>query len=86
MLQSFFISEPRFFGNILKLPPTLVQVKFVRAHIGGKENLGQPIIVQITNGNATPIVEIAIAENIEVGGIGNIIFKMDPGIIEKSKQ
>ena len=43
------------------------------ADVGGKENIRQPVIVDVTNAHATTAVKIGISEDIKLVGLGDVV-------------
>jgi hypothetical protein len=66
----------------------LVQVEPVGKHIGRKENIRQPIIVDVSDGDTAAIVKIAVGEDVELLIVSEVIRKIDlrlgSGIFRKS--
>src|SRR5687768_7721747 len=68
-------------GYILKFPVAFIDIEFILLLVGGKENIRQAIIVYIAHYNACAIVKIPVAEYIEVFGIGNLVIKINTGLV-----
>ena len=65
--------QARIFGNrgafrdVFKLEIALVQIEFVRPHIGREIQIGQAVVVHVADGHTAAVVEIAVVKNI--GGV-----------------
>src|SRR5690606_23374192 len=55
-----------FFGYVLKLEITFIDVKFIWSKVTRKINVDQAVVVNVSKGDAATIVKIAICVNIEV--------------------
>jgi hypothetical protein len=62
-----------------------IQVQLIASLISSKKNICESVIVDITCGYATAIVEIAVLENIEFLGFLDIIPELNIGLIFQSK-
>jgi hypothetical protein len=58
--------EPCFVRNVFELKSAFIEEEFVLAHISRHEYIGEPVIVDITDGNAGAIIEIPVAEYVEI--------------------
>ena len=67
--------DTRFFRNIFKLKIAFIQIQFIGSHVGSKENIGQTIVVNITNGNASAIIKITVIENVKFFSIYNFVIE-----------
>src|SRR5438105_10697017 len=67
-------------GDVLKLEVPLVQIEMVPVLIGSQHHLGKSISIQVANGNATTVVEIAVGEDVEILGVLEAIHEMQPGV------
>src|SRR5687768_2722523 len=76
----------RLVGDIFKLPISFIKVKFVAAHVCREENVGQSIVINVANGNASAIIEITVAEYIEVFGVVDGIREFHSSAFHQLKQ
>jgi hypothetical protein len=75
------LAEAGFVGDIFELEVALVEVQLIAAHIGGEEDIGEPVVVDIADGYAAAVVKIAEEEAIVQFAVLYIIHKVDTGII-----
>jgi hypothetical protein len=58
--------EPCFVRNVFKLKSAFIEEEFVLAHISCHKHIREPVIIDITDGNAGAIVEVPVAKNVEI--------------------
>src|SRR5579859_2157488 len=72
--------------DVFELPVAFVEVEFITPHVGGEKNVGESVVIDISDGYAAAVIEVAIAENIEVGFVLYIIGKVDARIVHQLKE
>ena len=68
-------------GGICKTKAAFVDVQFVGTHVGGKNQVGQVVVVYVANGHTTAVVKIAVAKNVEIFVVGNVVGERYAGAI-----
>jgi hypothetical protein len=60
----------------------------IAVHVGREVNIGQPIIIHISDSNTSAIIKIGIIDDVEIGFVVNAINKIDvgPGGIKKGEE
>lgn len=81
-----FGTEAGFFGDVFELEVALIEVEFVGAHVGGEEDIGQAIVIDVANGNAGAVIEVPVAEDVEVFVVGYGVLEFNTGVIDFSKK
>src|SRR5690242_859184 len=74
------ISKSCFGRNIFKLEIAFIKVKFIAALVGRKKDIGQSIIIDITDRHAAAIIKITVVKNIDGIVVLYMIDKIDPCI------
>ena len=71
-------SHSCFFGYIFKLKVPFVEVQLIGSEVGRKIQIRKAIVIHISNGYPTPIVEVAVGKDIEVLVKSKVVLKADP--------
>lgn len=72
--------EPCLFRNVLKMPVAFVEIELIGPHIGGEEYVGEAVVVDVADGYAAAIVEVAIVDNVGGIGVDYFIDEIDAGV------
>jgi len=67
-------------GDVFELEIPFIEVEFVLAHVGGEEDVGQAVVVDIADGYAAAIVEIAEEEAVLVFAVFDFVVEVDAGV------
>ena len=78
-------SSSRLCGYIPEPHPTLVEVKLVFTHVGGEVEIHQPVVVKITGGYPSPVVEVLIDQDVGIGSFGQGIFEINSGLFYRQQ-
>jgi len=70
-------------GDVLELEVAFVEIKLVLSHIGGEEDVGETIVVEIANGYAAAVVEVPEEEAVVQLLVHHFIIEVDAGIIHE---
>jgi hypothetical protein len=73
------------FCNVLKLEIAFVEIDLVVPHIGRKENIRQPVIVQIAHGHAAAIIKVSEKKTILQVTVNYFIIEINAGIFNQLK-
>ena len=73
-------------GDVLELEVAFVEIKLVLSHIGGEEDVGETIVVEIANGYAAAVVEVPEEEAVVQFLIHHFIVKVDTGVVHELKE
>jgi len=76
----FTSRESCLFRYILELKIAFIEIELVGAHIGSEEDVGQAVVIDVSDGYAAAIVEIPVGENIEIGFILDVVGEPDAGV------
>jgi hypothetical protein len=79
------LSEAGFIGDILELEVAFVEVELIAAHVGGEEDIGESVVVDIADGYAAAVVKIAEEEAIVKSPVLYIVREVDTGIIHQGE-
>jgi len=74
-------TETRFGGNVFELPVAFIEEEFIWAHVGGEEYIGPAVIIDITDGGTAAVVKVAVAEDVEVGTVMDIVAELNAGLL-----
>ncbi len=82
------LAEACFVGDIFEMEVSLIQVELTRAHIGGEEDIGQAVVIDVADGYAAAVIEIAEKEAVLESSVLYIVFEPDAGaiLIQQGKQ
>ena len=80
------LSEAGLVGDVLELEIAFVEIKLIVRHVGGEEDVGEAVVVDIPDGDATAVVEIAEKEAIIEPTIFYVVLKMDACIFFQLEQ
>ena len=72
-------------GDVLEPHVAFVQVQAARDHVAGKENVRQPVVIDITNTYPRAVIDIDVGLNIQrvIGGDG--VREGDAGLFGAQK-
>jgi hypothetical protein len=73
-------------GDVLEVKVAFVEIKLIRSHVGGEEDVGETVVVDVPEADATAVVEVAEEETIIELTIFYIIFEMDACIFFQLEQ
>jgi len=79
-------AEACFGGDVFELPVAFVEIEFIGAHVGGEENIGPTIVIDITDSGAATVIKITVAEDVEVGTVPDLIAESDAGLFHLCEQ
>jgi hypothetical protein len=57
--------DPRLFGHVLEPHVALVEVQATRDHVAGEEEVGEPVVVHVADGDAGAIVDVGVGLDVE---------------------
>ena len=80
------LAEAGLVGNVFEMEVTFVEIKFVVRHVGGEEDVREAVVVDIPDGDAAAVVEIAEKEAIIELAIFYVILEMDACIFFQLEQ
>ena len=69
-----------FFSDVFELQVAFIQIEFVWRHIAGKVQVGQAVVVDVSHGYSSAIVEIFIRQHIEFLCFRQLVGKGDTGL------
>ena len=74
------LPEPCLLRYVFKPEISFVEEQLVGSHIGREEYVHQTVIIDVAGGHTGTVVEIPVAENVEVPGIADGIGETYPGV------
>jgi len=80
------LAEAGFCGDIFEVEAALVEIELVLAHIGGEEDIGEPVVVDIADGDAAAVVEVAEEEAVSELAVDHLVIEIDAGVVEEGKE
>ena len=57
---------PCLLGYVFELPIAFIEVEAILFHVGGKIDVDQTVVVDVTQGHTTPVVKIAVGVDVEI--------------------
>ena len=70
-----------FFGDVFKNKIAFVEIEFVLVLVGGEVNIRQAVIVDVADGYAATVVEVAVGKYVELLLVDNLVYKADSGYV-----
>jgi len=80
------LAEAGLVRDVFEVKVAFVEIKFIVRHVGGEEDVGEAVVVDIPDGDATAVVEIAEKEAIIEPTIFYVVLKMDACIFFQLEQ
>ena len=63
-----------------------IKIKLVGAHIGGEEDIGETVVVDVADGYAAAVVEIAEEEAVFQFVVDDLVIKVDAGVVHEFEE
>ena len=76
----------RFIGDIFKFEISFIEEEFVVAHIAGEEDIGQTVVINIADGYAAAIVEIAKQKAVVQSAVFHVVLEVNAGAVHQGEQ
>ena len=80
------VQDTGFFRHVFKLPVAFVQIKFVGPHVGCEEYIRKAVVIDVANGHAAAVIEIPVAEDVEISCVMNGVSEINSGSLHQLKQ
>jgi hypothetical protein len=75
--------EPRFGGDVFELEITFIEIEFIGAHVGRKEDVGETIVIDIADGDPAAVIEVPEKEAIVEALIDDLVIEVNAGVFHK---
>ena len=63
-----------------------VEVDLIIPHIGGEDDVGEAVVVQVADGNAAAVVEIAEEEAVFKFVVDDLVIEVDTGMVHEFEE
>jgi len=80
------LREARSGGDVLKFEISFIQVDPVLTHIGGEEDIRQTVVIEVADGYAAAIVEVAEQEAVVDLFVHHLIVEVDACVVHQLEQ
>jgi hypothetical protein len=80
------LAEAGFCGDIFEVEAAFVEIEFVLTHVGGEEDIGESVVVDVADGYAAAIVEVAEEEAVGEFAVDYFVVEIDAGIVEEGEE
>ena len=78
--------ESGFAGDVFEFPVAFIEKEFVVAHVGREEDIGEAVVVDVADGYAAAVVEVAEEETVVFFPIFDGIGEFDTGVFLELEQ
>jgi hypothetical protein len=75
--------EPRFGGDVFELEITFIEIEFIGAHVGRKEDVGETIVIDIADGDPAAVIEVPEKEAIVEALIDDLVIEVNAGVFHQ---
>ncbi len=75
------LTEAGFAGDIFELEIAFIEIELIAGHVGGEEDIGEAVVVDVADGYAAAVVEVTKEEAVVQSAVMHIIFKMDACVL-----
>jgi len=80
------LAEACLVGDVFEMKVAFVEIKFIGPHVGGEEDVGEAVVVDVPDGDAAAVVEVAEEEAVVEFAIFYIVLEVDASIFFQLEQ